>query len=120
MIFLSIVVVPFLKDKSYREEFFIYAAKKYSLYGTVITLSLLLITGLAISFLYHGGLRRTIYEKLFVFALILGISLIHDLWAGVRGISDRRYRSIAKALGLLNLILSLIAVFMGVRIRTGY
>ena len=119
MLFLSIVVAPFLKEKPYRGDFFDSAVRRFSFYGTFISLGILLLTGLGITFYIHGGFRKAIYEKLFLFVVILIISLYHDLWAGPRALKSEGYRKVARYIGLANLILSLLMVYMGVRIRMG-
>ena len=120
MIFLSLVVAPYIKDKPFRNEAFQEVGRRFSFYGTLITLSLLLITGLANAYLLHGGLeRRSVKEKLFLFGIIVVVSLLHDLWAGKRALESKRFVPIARWLGILNLFLGLLAVYMGVRIRLG-
>jgi len=121
MIFLSLVVVPYLKNKpEIRNEAFQEVGKRFSLYGTFISLFLLLITGLVNTYLLHGGFRRSIYEKLFLFFIVVAISLAHDLWAGKKALYSEYHRKWAKWLGIANLIISLMLVYMGVRIRLGY
>ena len=121
MIFLSLVVVPFLKNKpEIRDIAFQEVGRRFSLYGTFISLFLLLITGLINAHLLHGGFRRSVYEKMFIFAIVVIISLLHDLWAGRRAFHSEKHRKIAKWLGITNLLLSLLLVYMGVRIRLGY
>ncbi len=121
MIFLSLVVAPFLKDKpEIRDIAFQEVGRRFSLYGTFISLFLLLITGLINVYLLHGGFRRSIYEKLFIFIVVVVISLFHDLWAGKKALYSKKHRNIAKWLGIVNLLLSLLLVYMGVRIRLGY
>ncbi len=120
MIFLSLVVVPYIKDKPFKGEAFQEVGKRFSLYGTALTLTALLVTGLANAYLLHGGLeRRTILEKLFLFAVIVVVSLAHDLWAGKKALDSEFHRVWAKRLGILNLILALLMVYLGVRIRLG-
>ena len=120
MIFLSLVVAPYIKDKPFRNEAFREVGRRFSFYGTLITLSLLLFTGLANAYLLHGGLeRRSVKEKLFLFGIIVVVSLLHDLWAGRRALESRRFIPVARWLGILNLFLGLLAVYMGVRIRLG-
>ena len=120
MIFLSLVVVPYIKDKPFKGEAFQEVGKRFSLYGTALTLTALLATGLANAYLLHGGLeRRTILEKLFLFAVIVIVSLAHDLWAGKKALDSEFHRVWAKRLGILNLILALLMVYLGVRIRLG-
>ncbi|GAB6065028.1 DUF4149 domain-containing protein [Aquifex pyrophilus] len=120
MLFLSLVVAPYLKDKpQIRNEAFQEVGKRFSLYGTFLSLLLLLITGLVNAYLLHGGFRRSIYEKLFLFFIVVIVSLFHDLWAGKKALYSEKHRKIAKWLGIINLILSLLLVYMGVRIRLG-
>ncbi|HID65797.1 MAG TPA: hypothetical protein EYP32_02700 [Aquificaceae bacterium] len=120
MIFLSLVVVPYLKNKpEIRNEAFQEVGKRFSLYGTFVSLFLLLITGLVNTYLLHGGFRRSIYEKLFLFFIVVAISLAHDLWAGKKALYSEYHRKWAKWLGIANLIISLMLVYMGVRIRLG-
>ena len=120
MLFLSLIVAPYVRNKPYRGEFFRDVGKRYSLYGTLLALALLLMTGLYLAYALHGGIgRRTILEKIALFSVILVISLIHDLWFGFRGLESRRFALLARLLGLLNLLLSLMMVYLGVRIRLG-
>ncbi len=120
MIFLSLVIVPYIKDKPFRNEAFQEVGRKFSFYGTMITLSLLLITGIANAYFLHGGFeRRSLKEKLGLFFIILIVSLVHDLWAGKKAFYSERHRVWAKWLGIINLVLGLVMIYMGVRIRLG-
>jgi putative copper export protein len=120
MIFLSLVVVPYIKDKPFKNEAFEEVGKRFSLYGTMITLALLFITGSVVAHLLHGGFTtRTLKEKLFLFFVIVIVSLLHDLWAGKKALYSEKHRKVAKWLGIANLLLSLIIVYLGVRIRLG-
>ncbi|MDQ7038992.1 MAG: DUF4149 domain-containing protein [Aquificota bacterium] len=120
MIFLSLVVAPYIKDKPFRNEAFQEVGRRFSLYGTLITLALLFLTGVGLAYTLHGGFeRRTVKEKLFLFVVVVIISLLHDLWAGNRAIRSEFHRKWAKALGVINLFLGLLMVYMGVRIRLG-
>ena len=120
MIFLSLVVAPFIRSRPYRNEVFQEVGRRFSLYGTFLTLGLLFLTGIGIAYLVHGGLeRRTIKEKLALFVIILVVSLLHDLWAGRKAVGSEFHRRWARNLGIVNLLLSLLMVYMGVRIRLG-
>ena len=120
MIFLSLVIVPYIKDKPFRSEAFKEVGERFSLYGTIGTLSLLLITGIINSYTVHGGVyKRSIIEKIALFSVIVLVSLVHDLWAGKKALISPKHRNIAKYLGIINLLLSLGAVYLGVRIRLG-
>jgi len=121
MLFLSLVVAPYLKDKpQIRNEAFQEVGKRFSLYGTFLSLLFLFITGLVNTYLIQGGFRRSIYEKLVLFFVVVIVSLFHDLWAGKKALYSEKHRVWAKWLGIINLILSLLLVYMGVRIRLGY
>ncbi len=120
MLFLSLVVVPYIRNKPFRNEAYEEVGKRFSLYGTMITLALLFITGSVVAHLLHGGFTtRTLKEKLFLFFVIVAISLLHDLWAGKKAFHSEKHRKIARWLGILNLVLSLLIVHLGVRIRLG-
>jgi len=120
MIFLSLVVVPYIKDKPFKNEAFEEVGKRFSFYGTMVTLALLFITGSVVAHLLHGGFTtRTLKEKLFLFFVIVAVSLLHDLWAGKKALYSEKHRKLAKWLGIVNLILSLLIVHLGVRIRLG-
>ena len=120
MLFLSLVLVPYIKDKPFKGEAFQEIGKRFSLYGTMITLALLLITGIANAYLLHGGLeKRSLLEKLFLFLVIVVVSLVHDLWAGKEALHSEKHRRWAKRLGIINLLLGLVMILMGVRIRLG-
>ncbi|AAC06650.1 putative protein [Aquifex aeolicus VF5] len=121
MLFLSLVVAPYLKDKpQIRNEAFQEVGKRFSLYGTFLSLFLLFVTGLVNTYLIQGGFRPSIHTKLGVFFVVVFISLLHDLWAGKKALYSEKHRVWAKWLGILNLILSLLLVYLGVRIRLGY
>ncbi len=121
MLFLSFVVAPYLRrHPEIMGEAFQEVGKRFSLYGTFISLFLLFITGLVNANLLHGGFRKSIYEKLFIFLIVVIVSLAHDLWAGKKAVDSEYHRKWAKWLGIINLILSLLLVYMGVRIRLGY
>lgn len=121
MLFLSFVVAPYLrKHPEIMGEAFQEVGKRFSLYGTLISLSLLFITGLVNTYLLHGGFRRSVYKKLFTFFVVVVVSLAHDLWAGKKAIGSEHHRKWARVLGIINLILSLLLVYLGVRIRLGY
>ncbi len=120
MIFLSLVVVPYLKDKpEIRDEAFQEVGKRFSLYGTFLTLFLLFVTGMGLVHMVQGGFRESIYFKLALFFVVVGVSLFHDLWAGKKALYSEKHRIWARWLGIANLLLSLVMVYLGVRIRLG-
>ncbi|NPB06261.1 MAG: DUF4149 domain-containing protein [Aquificae bacterium] len=121
MIFLSLVVVPYLKDKpQIRDEAFQEVGRRFSFYGTFLSLALLFITGMGITHLIQGGFRPSILFKLALFFVVVAVSLLHDLWAGKKAVESETHRLWARRLGIANLVLSVLLVLLGVLIRLGY
>ncbi len=121
MLFLSIILAPFVRKLPIKDQAFQEVGRRFSFYGTFITLSLLFITGMANVFLIHGGnFSRSVWEKLGLFTLIVIVSVIHDLWAGKKAVESNRMKLVARLLGIVNLILGILAFYMGVRIRMGF
>jgi putative copper export protein len=121
MLFLSIVLAPFVRRLPIKDQAFQEVGRRFSFYGTFITLSLLFLTGIGNVILIHGGnFSRTVWEKLALFLIIVVVSLIHDLWAGKKAIESNKMKAVARVLGVINLLLGVLAFYMGVRIRMGY
>ncbi len=121
MLFLSIVLAPFIRKLPIKDEAFQEVGRRFSFYGTFITLLLLFLTGIGNVFLLHGGnFSKSVWEKLGLFAVIVVVSLVHDLWAGKKAVGSKRMRAVARLLGVFNLLLGVLAFYMGVRIRMGF
>ncbi len=128
MLFLVLVVSPFIRRLPIRDEVFQQVGRRFSQYGTFLSLSLLFITGL---WNFHNmvGLPSifelsspyviTFWHKLGTFFLVVLVSLIHDLYFGVRAINSAFHRSMARLLGMLNLFLSLYILYLAVKLRLG-
>ncbi len=128
MIFLVLVVSPFVRKLPIKDEIYQAVGKRFSFYGTFITLSLLFVTGLW-NFHNVAGLSNlfdlsspytvTFWHKLVFFFLVVLISLFHDLYFGVKAVNSSFHAKVARLLGLVNLLLSLYMVFLASKLRFG-
>jgi len=128
MLALVFVVAPVLRGLKNREELFLTLGRRLSFYGTFLSLGGLFITGL-INIHYLLGFSqlldlsnpytKTLWNKLFAFFCVVGVSLAHDLYFGKRAYERKFNLYMAKFLGFLNLILSLLVVFFAIKLRLG-
>ncbi|WP_448583738.1 hypothetical protein [Thermocrinis sp.] len=128
MLALVLVAAPVLKSLKNREEIFLSLGKRLSFYGTFLSLVGLFITGL-INIHYMIGFSqlidfsnpyvRTLLHKLLAFGVVVILSLSHDLYFGKRAYEKRLNLYIARLLGFLNLIFSLLIVFFAIKLRFG-
>ncbi|QWK12363.1 MAG: DUF4149 domain-containing protein [Aquificota bacterium] len=128
MIFLVFVVSPFVRKLPIRDQVFQEVGRRFSFYGTFASLLILFITGL-INIHYIVGISslfdlsniytKTLLQKIGLFLLVVVVSLIHDLYFGPRAISSSFHRLMAKFLGFINLFLSLLIVYLAVKLRFG-
>ncbi|MFN7065755.1 MAG: DUF4149 domain-containing protein [Aquificaceae bacterium] len=128
MLFLVLVVSPYVRRLPIRDEVFQKVGRSFSFYGTLISLSALFITGLinAYNIVGFSGLfdlssnyTKTLLHKISVFFLVFAVSLVHDLYFGPRAISSSFHRSMARVLGFVNLFFSLFIVYLAARLRFG-
>ncbi|MCS7196461.1 MAG: hypothetical protein RMH93_04105 [Aquificaceae bacterium] len=128
MLFLVFVVSPFVRKLSIRDQLFQEVGRRFSLFGTLGALSMLAITGLfnvhyllGLSNLadFSSSYTKTLLHKIAVFVLVVFVSLAHDVYFGPRAVNSSFYRSMARVLGLLNLLLSLLIVYLAVKLRFG-
>lgn len=128
MLFLILVVSPFVRKLPIRDQVFQEVGKKFSFYGTFIALSLLFITGL-LNVHYTVGISiildlsqaytKTLLSKVGLFLTVFIVSLAHDLYFGPRSPTSAYHRSVARLLGFLNLFLSLAIFYLAVKLRFG-
>lgn len=134
MLFLSLVVAPFLKsldDPAKKSEIYQVVGKRYRFLGWV-AIVILLVTG-PVNFYYIGvtpGMffdvdfygtpyGKTVALKLFFVGLIVVSSLVHDFWLGPKARGSAGYSRIAMIFGRGNLLLALIIVAFAVMLRAG-
>ncbi len=128
MLFLVFVLSPFVRKLPIRDKAFQEVGRRFSLYGTLGALSLLFLTGL-INIHYTLGFSnlfdlsnpytKTLIHKLVAFMLVVVVSVVHDLYFGPRSINSTFHRAMARLLGFLNLFLSLLVVYLAVKLRFG-
>ncbi len=128
MLFLVVVVSPFVRKLPIRDQIFQEVGKRFSLYGTFISLMVLFITGIINAYNIVGlsGLfdlssayTKTLLHKIGVFFIIFIVSLTHDLYFGPRAVHSNFYRNMARLLGFINLFLSIFVVYLAARLRFG-
>jgi hypothetical protein len=61
---------------------------------------------------------KTLWNKLFAL-FVAGVSLAHDLYFGKRAYERKFNLYMARFLGFLNLVLSLLVVFFAIKLRLG-
>jgi putative copper export protein len=133
MLFLSLVIVPFLlalKDPKERSAVYRQIGPKYRTLAW-ISIIILLITGpvnlylLGINpaviftpdFLATGYGKALLIKLILVFVLVVS-SLLHDFWVGPKARTSRKFSSYARVFGRTNLILAVLIVLFAVFIRT--
>ena len=135
MLFLTLVVVPFLstiQDPREKSKIYQTVGKKYRLYGWVAILTLLT-TGPIILYKLYGlsmqdvftpavhatGFGKALAIKLFFVTVIVLSSLFHDFYLGPKARTSPKISFFARLFGRSNLIIALIIVIFAVILRTG-
>lgn len=135
MLFLTLVIVPFLQtiqDKEAKSKIYQTVGKKYRLYGWV-AITTLLVTGPVILFTIYGitpsdvfspmfhatRFGKTLSIKLGLVALVVVSSLVHDFWLGPQARISPRFSFLARIFGRGNLIIALLIVIFAVFLRAG-
>ncbi|GBC88568.1 hypothetical protein HRbin13_00692 [bacterium HR13] len=128
MIFLVLVLSPFVRKLPIRDQAFQEVGKRFSFYGTLLTLLGLFITGLfnihyilgfSNLFNFSNQYTLTLWHKIGLFLIVVVVSLVHDLYFGKRALQGSFYRIMARILGFVNLILGLAIVYFAVLLRFG-
>lgn len=134
MLFLPIVLLPSIKDEDNRRAILYRTGIRFRLFGW-IALGVLLVTGLTNmvlkgfpvtpEFFLSEGIGRYLGYKLLIFIAILLISGVHDFYLGGKAIGEEEgngnetLRVIARWSGRINLILALLAAFLGILVSRG-
>ncbi|MGB9873412.1 MAG: hypothetical protein ACPLRS_00395 [Hydrogenobacter sp.] len=128
MLFLVLVLAPFIRKLPIRDQAFQEVGRRFSFYGTLLALLGLLITGLfnvhyilgfSNIFNFSNPYTLTLWHKIGLFVLIVIVSLVHDLYFGKKALESTFHRWMARFLGFVNLILSLAVVYFAVLLRFG-
>ena len=131
MLFLPMVLLPAIKDHPDRRNLLMSTGLKFRFAGYIV-LTLLLITGilnmylrgidLSWKFLVISRYGKLVIAKLFLFFLMIMLSLVHDVQARKRLLSEEekiKFRIIARWTGRILLIISLAMAFIGVVLSRG-
>lgn len=131
MLFLPLVLLPGIKNHPDRSNLLMVTGLKFRLYGYIV-MALLLITGisnaylrgidLSWKFLIISRYGKLMITKLILFLTILSVSLIHDVQARRRLLSEqenRKFKIIARWSGRILLIVSLAMAYIGVVLSRG-
>ncbi len=129
MLFMVLVLSPYVKKLPDYITHFQEVGKRYSLWGTVISLSLLFITGLYNMkvmgapfpevFSMNTSYAHTLSHKLYLFFITVIIAVVHDYLLGLRAHKSEKIRILSAIAGVINLILGIAIVYMAVRLRFG-
>jgi putative copper export protein len=128
MLFLVLVLAPFVRKLPTKNQVFQEVGRRFSFYGTLIALLGLFITGLfnvhytlgfSNIFNFSNPYTLTLWHKIGLFILIVVISLLHDLYFGKKALEKVFHRWMARLLGFVNLLLSLAVVYFAVLLRFG-
>ncbi len=135
MLFLTIVVVPYLKtipDPSDRSRIYQVVGTKYRFYGW-IAIIMLLVTGPLVLYKLYGVMPQEIFSapfhttrfgmalgaKLGLVFIIVVSSLVHDFFLGPKARLSPRYSTLARYFGRSNLIIAVFIVILAVILRAG-
>jgi putative copper export protein len=134
MLFLSLIIVPFLlalKTPQERSAVYRKIGPKYRTLAW-IAIIILLITGPLNLYLlgtnpmqiFDPAFLATDYGKALLIKIILVVvlvvsSLLHDFWVGPKARTSDKFRTYAKIFGRTNLILAILIVLFAVFVRTG-
>jgi putative copper export protein len=128
MLFLSLVVAPFLKtipDPKDRSKIYQFVGKKYRLFGWIAGPIILhgfygITPGMYFSSTtLSTGFGHALAVKLVLVAFLLISSLVHDFFIGPRARGSKSYSLIAKIFGRGNLVVALFIIICAVFIRAG-
>ena len=131
MLFMAIVLAPFVRNLPNSVEIFKKVGIRYSVVGTFIGLPILFITGicninnLGYSFFEvfkanHSNLYLfTLKHKIYLFFLTFILAVIHDIFLGLRSDKSDKYRKGARIIGIINLFIALIIVYLASELRFG-
>ncbi|RUM50203.1 MAG: hypothetical protein DSY47_02320 [Hydrogenothermus sp.] len=130
MLFMAIVLSPYVKKLPLSTKIFQEVGRRYSIVGTVIGLPILFITGvlnavnitgMEFTVLLNSSLEyaTTLKEKLMFFLLTVILAVFHDFYLGPKANLSQKIKLITRIVGVINLIIGLIIIFLAVKLRFG-
>ena len=127
---MAIVLSPYVKKLPLSTKIFQEVGRRYSIVGTVIGLPILFITGvlnavnitgMEFTVLLNSSLEyaTTLKEKLMFFLLTVILAVFHDFYLGPKANLSQKIKLITRIVGVINLIIGLIIIFLAVKLRFG-
>lgn len=131
MLFLPLVLLPGIKNTPDRRDLLMATGLKFRFYG-YIAMGMMFITGLlniylrgidfSWNFFILSRYGQLLIYKIFLFILMLVISLLHDLFVGRKALEkmeNNQIKMVARWTGRLLLLIALVMAFLGVMISRG-
>ncbi|WP_297455727.1 CopD family protein [Persephonella sp.] len=131
MLFMVLALSPYVRKlpKEISVQAYQAVGRRYSFWGTVIGLPVLFLTGLynmktmGVSFSQfmhpNSPYVSTLHHKVHLFILTAILAVIHDFYLGPRSHLNEKYKTAARIIGIVNLILGLSIIFLAAKLRLG-
>ncbi len=129
MLFMVLVLSPYVRKLPNYVHHFQEVGKRYSFWGTFLTLLILFITGLYNMkvmgapfpkvFSMNTTYAHTLSHKLYLFFTTVIIAVVHDYLLGLRAHKSEKIRKLSAVAGVINLIIGILIVYLAVRLRFG-
>ncbi|WP_029522763.1 CopD family protein [Persephonella sp. KM09-Lau-8] len=131
MLFMVLALSPYVRKlpKEISIQAYQSVGKRYSFWGTIIGLPVLFITGvynmhtMGISFSElmnsNNPYASTLHLKIHLFALTAILAAIHDFYLGPRSHLNEKFKVSARIIGIVNLILGLLIIYLAAKLRLG-
>lgn len=129
MLFMVFVLSSYVRKLPESTKIFIAVGKRFSILGTFIGLPVLFITGilniynLNISFsdIFHrtSDYASTLHDKIHLFVLTFILAILHDLYFGPRADKTEKLRLITRIIGIINLLIGVLIIYLAAKLRFG-
>ena len=128
---MAIVLAPYVRNLPNSVEIFKKVGIRYSIVGTFVGLPILFITGVcnlhSLNYSFSDIFTATkdnpylftLKHKVYLFFLTFILAIIHDIFLGLRSDKNEKYRKGARVIGVINLIIALIIVYLASQLRFG-
>ena len=128
---MAIVLAPYVRNLPNSVEIFKKVGIRYSIVGTFIGLPILFITGVcnlhSLNYSFtdiftatkDNSYLFTLKHKVYLFFLTSILAIFHDIFLGLRSDKNEKYRKGARIIGVINLIIALIIVYLASQLRFG-
>ncbi|WP_297888012.1 CopD family protein [Sulfurihydrogenibium sp.] len=129
MLFMVFVLSPYVRALPNSVEVFQRVGKRFSIIGTFIGLPILFITGIGnmhnFGITFYDLFNRTslyastLHDKIHLFLLSFILALVHDLYFGPRSHLNEKFRVFTRIIGVVNLIVGILIVYLAAKLRFG-